>query len=194
MSVPSITHASRSDYERSIAALVTAFVSDPFIRWIFPDGKQYLEYFPLLLKYFAGRAFDHGSAFRSEDFAAAALWMPPGVGPDEQAVGAVIQEGVASERQEEVFAVLEQVGSSHPKVAHWYLPAMGVEPRFQGKGYGSALLARGLEVCDRDHVAAYLESTSPANIPLYKRFGFEVVGEIRAGSSPTITPMFRAAR
>ena len=194
MSAPSITPASRSDYERSIAALVTAFVSDPFIRWMFPDGKQYLDYFPQVLKYFAGRAFDHGSAFRSGDFAAAALWLPPGVGPDEQAVGAVIQEGVASERQGEVFAVLEQVGSSHPKIPHWYLPAMGVEPRFQGKGYGSALLARGLEVCDRGHVAAYLESTSPANIPLYKRFGFEVVGEIQAGSSPAITPMFRAAR
>ena len=194
MSVTSITRASRSDDERSIAALVTAFVSDPFIRWMFPDGKQYLDYFPQVLKYFAGRAFDHGSAFRSEDFAAAALWLPPGVGPDEQAVGAVIQEGVTSKLQGEVFAVLEQVGSSHPEVPHWYLPAMGVEPRFQGKGYGSALLARGLEVCDRGHVAAYLESTSPANIPLYKRFGFEVVGEIQTGSSPAITPMFRAAR
>jgi len=72
--------------------------------------------------------------------------------------------------------------------------AIGVEPLSQGKGYGSALLKRGLEVCDRDHVAAYLEATNPANIPLYRRFGFEVVGEIQSGSSPVINPMFRAAR
>ena len=105
-----------------------------------------------------------------------------------------MQEGVATELQGEVFAVLEQVGASHPPVAHWYLPAIGVEPILQGKGYGSALLARGIEVCDGAHVAAYLEATNPANIPLYKRFGFNVVGEIQAGSSPPITPMLRAAR
>lgn len=194
MSAPSATHASRADYDRSIAALVTAFIADPFIRWMFPDAKQYLHYFPQVLKYFAGRAFDHGSAYRSEDFKAAALWLPPGVGPDEEALGAVLKEGVAAELQGEAFAVLEQVGASHPQVAHWYLPAIGVEPMLQGKGYGTALLARGIEVCDRGRVAAYLEATNPANIPLYRRLGFEVVGEIRAGGSPSITPMLRAAR
>ena len=51
MSAPSATHASLSDYDRSIAALVTAFISDPFIRWMFPDAKQYLHYFPQVLKY-----------------------------------------------------------------------------------------------------------------------------------------------
>ena len=90
--------------------------------------------------------------------------------------------------------MLEQVGVSHPETEHWYLPAMGVDPLHQGKGYGSALIERGLEICDHNHVAAYLESTNPMNIPLYQRFGYEVVGEIQAGSSPTITPMFRAAR
>ena len=194
MSAPSATRASLSDYDWSIAALVTAFISDPFIRWMFPDAKQYLHYFQQVLKYFAVRAFDHGSAYRSEDFKAVALWLPPGVGPDEEALGAVMQEGVATELLEKVFAVLEQVGASHPQVAHWYLPAIGVEPMFQGKGYGTALLARGIEVCDGGHIAAYLEATNPANIPLYRRFGFEVVGEIQAGSSPSITPMLRAAR
>lgn len=74
------------------------------------------------------------------------------------------------------------------------MPAIGVEPRSQGRGYGSALLVRGLEVCDRDHLAAYPEATNPANIPLYERFGFEVIVQIRAGSSPASTPIFRAAR
>lgn len=194
MFAPSAISASPTDYERSIAALVTAFTSDPFIRWMLPDAKQYLHYFPQVLKYFGGRAFDHGSAYRSADFGAAALWLPPGVSPDEEALGAVMEESVDGELQEDVFAVLEQVGASHPEVAHWYLPAIGVDPRRQGKGYGSALLVRGLEVCDSDHVAAYLEATNPAHIPLYKRFGFEVVKEIQAGSSPSITAMFRAAR
>lgn len=194
MSTPLAVSASSDDRGRAIAALVNAFVADPFIRWMFPDARQYLDFFPQVLRYFAGGAFDHGSAYRSDDYAAAALWLPPGVGPDDEALGAVMDEGVEPGLQGEVLAVMEQVGASHPDVPHWYLPAIGVEPRLQGKGYGSALLARGVEVCDRQHVAAYLEATNPANIPLYERFGFNRVGEIQAGSSPAITPMFRAAR
>ena len=125
---------------------------------------------------------------------ATALWLSPGVSPDEEALGSVMEEGVRGELQGEVFAVLEQVGGSHPEEPHWYLPAIGVDPPCQGRGYGSALLAHSLAVCDRGHVAAYLEATNPTSIPLYKRFGFEVAGEIQAGSSPTITPMFWTAR
>jgi ribosomal protein S18 acetylase RimI-like enzyme len=194
MSPPSATPALQSDYDRAIAILVTAFISDPFIRWMFPDAKQNLHYFPLALKHFAGRAFDHETAYRSEDYKAVALWLPPGVGPDAEALGTVLQEGVATALQGEVFAILEQASASHPPVPHWYLPAIGVEPMFQGQGYASALLAQGVEGCDGAHVAAYLEATNPANIPLYRRFGFKVVGEIQTGSSPRIFPMLRAAR
>ncbi|WNM58366.1 GNAT family N-acetyltransferase [Candidatus Nitrospira allomarina] len=194
MSPPSATPALQSDYDRAIATLVTAFVSDPFIRWMFPDAKQYLHYFPLALKHFAGRAFDHETAYRSEDYKAVALWLPPGVGPDEEGVTTVMQEGVDPELQGDALALLEQAGASHPPVPHWYLPAIGVEPMFQGQGYASALLAQGVEGSDGAHVAAYLEATNPANIPLYRRFGFKVVGEIQAGSSPRIFPMLRAAR
>ncbi len=194
MQEPTVIAASLEDYDRSVASLVAAFICDPFIRWMFPDSKQYLHYFPLVLKYFAGRAFEHSSAYRSTDFKAAAMWLPPGVSPDEEALGAVMSEGVSPELQQEVFGVLEQVGAGHPQGPHWYLPAIGVEPLSQGKGYGSTLLACGLKVCDRQHVAAYLEATNPSNIPLYQRFGYKVCGEIQAGSSPVITAMFRAAR
>jgi hypothetical protein len=63
-----------------------------------------------------------------------------------------------------------------------------------GTGPWFHALARSLEPIDRDPAAAYLETTNPANIPLYQRFGFEMIGEIQAGSSLVITPMLRAAR
>lgn len=194
MQEETVVSAGSADYDRTVGCLVTAFVRDPFIRWLFPDARQYLHYFPLVLKYFAGGAFDNASAYRSADFKAAALWLPPGVSPDDEALGAVLEAGVAAEMQGEAFGVLEQVGAGHPEETHWYLPTMGVDPLAQGKGYGSALLTQSLKVCAHENVAAYLESTNPANVPLYQRFGFEVIGEIQAGSSPVITRMLRAAR
>lgn len=183
-----------TDYDRTTATLVAAFIADPFNRWLLPDSRQYLDYFPQVLKYFGGGAFDHASAYRSDDFKAAALWLPPGVGPDEEALGEVMQEAIMPERHEEAFELFEQMGQCHPAEPLWYLPLIGVEPMSQGMGYGSVLLEHGLEICDRDHSPAYLESSNPANITLYERFGFETIGEIQVGSSPVVTPMFRAAR
>ncbi len=177
-----------------MATLVTAFTADPFIRWMFPDPLQYLSYFPKLLSCFGGRAFDNGSAYRTLDFQAAALWLPPDVAPDVDGLGGVLQSGVESSLQPEVFAAFERVGQSHPAFPHWHLPVIGVDPRRQGKGYGSSLLSHGLEACDREHAAAYLEAINPANVPLYKRFGFEVVSQIQYGGAPLITTMLRPSR
>jgi len=47
---------------------------------------------------------------------------------------------------------------------------------------------------DADGVAAYLESSNPRNISLYLRHGFEILGTIQVGDSPTVTPMLRRPR
>lgn len=183
--------ATAEDRSNVIAALVTAFVDDPFIRWMFPRPEQYLSAFQLVLRYFAGAAFDSQTAYRTVDFSGAALWLPPGVSPDEAGLGQVLESHVDAAAQEQVFAVMEQVGAGHPEAAHWYLPAMGVDPRSQGQGHGAALLSRSLSACDETCRLAYLESTNPTNIPFYERQGFEVIGEIQVGGSPVLTRMLR---
>jgi ribosomal protein S18 acetylase RimI-like enzyme len=122
------------------------------------------------------------------------MWLPPGVGPDEEALGAVLEAGVATERQGEVFALLEEVGAAHPDEPHWFLPAIGVDPAVQGRGAGAALMTRSLERCDAEHAVAYLESSNPRNIDFYERLGFEVVGRMQVGESPVLTAMLRPPR
>jgi ribosomal protein S18 acetylase RimI-like enzyme len=86
------------------------------------------------------------------------------------------------------------MGSYHPSEPHWYLPMIGVDPVHQHKGHGSALLRHALRQCDDQHAPAYLESSNPANIPLYERHGFVTMGTIQERSSPPIVPMLRTAR
>ena len=190
----SVTHADPSERARCIGALVAAFTTDPLLRWVLPDPACYLEFFPRVLQHYGGGAFDHDSAYRSTDFGATALWLPPGVGSDEAALGAVMEEAVDPGRLGEVFGLLEQVGKAHPEEPHWFLPAIGVDPILQGRGYGSRLLELSLEACDRSHSIAYLEASNPRNVPLYRKFGFEISGHIQLGSSPVVVPMRRAAR
>ena len=183
-----------SEVEQAVAVISLAFSSDPAARWTYPDPYQFLTHFPKIVRAFGGKAFEQGTGHQVSGFRGAALWLPPGVNPDQEALGAVMQESVGADRLEQVSAVFEQMAGYHPSEPHWYLPMIGVDPANQGKGYGSALLRHALLQCDRDHVAAYLESSNPANVPLYERHGFVVLGTIQLGSSPPIIPMLRAAR
>ena len=183
-----------SEMEQAVAVIVLAFSSDPAARWTYPDPHEYLAHFPKIVRAFGGNAFKHGTGHQVSGFQGAALWLPPGVHPDQEALGTVMKESVAADRQEQVFGVFERMARYHPSEPHWYLPLIGVDPMRQGKGYGSALLQYALRQCDKDRVAAYLESSNPANIPLYERHGFAVLGTIQVGSSPPIVPMLRPHR
>jgi hypothetical protein len=64
------------DYDPSPCAPVAAFITDPLIRWMFPDPWPYLDYFPLVVKYLADGSFERSSEYRCEKFGAAALTLP----------------------------------------------------------------------------------------------------------------------
>lgn len=74
-------------------------------------------------------------------------------------------------------AVFDALDALHPLEPHAYVGALGVLPRLQGRGIGSALLAHWLEGLDRDGTAAYLETDRPENVGFYARAGFGVEGE-----------------
>ena len=177
--------------QASIAVIVKAFRDDPAARWLYPDASDYLRNFPDFVRIFGGKAFDYGTADHCDDFDSAALWLPPGVQPDEEALSGLLQSTVAESNQAAMFSVFEQMAGFHPAEPHWYLPLIGVDPERQGKGLGSVLLERALRRCDHARLPAYLEATSPRNLALYHRHGFKVIGKIQAGSSPNITPMLR---
>ena len=190
----SVAVVSAADEARTISTIVLAFSADPVLRWAYPDSDQYLTHFPGFAKLFGGGAFEHRTAYCSDGFKGAALWLPPGAQPDEEPLVGLIQSSVEERIQEDMFAMLEQMGSHHPEEPLWYLPLIGVDPAQQGKGHGSALLEHVLAVCDRDHSGAYLENSNPRSTPLYERHGFEVIAEIQVGDSPPLWPMIRTAR
>lgn len=183
-----------TDEARMVASLLTAFAADPAVRWMYPDAQQFLAHFPDFVRAFAGQAFEQGTADQLEGQSCAALWLPPGVLPDDAAVADVLQRSVSESRLAEMNSMFEQMSESHPKEPHWHLPLIGVDPGLQGRGFGSKLLCRGLARCDADGVPAYLEATSLRSVPLYEQFGFRAVRQIKTRSSPLIIPMIRPAR
>jgi len=180
--------------DRVVAVVALAFSADAAMRALYPDPQQYWTYGPAFVRAFGGRAFAQGAVDYVDGYAGAALWLPPGVHADDEALGALLEASVAADELGAVLAGFGQFEAYHPAEAHWYLPLIGVDPARQGHGYGSALLRHALARSDRDGVPAYLEATSPRNRALYERHGFAAVGTIRVAGWPPIWPMLRRPR
>ena len=189
-----IRSATSDEMPRAIAAIVAAFITDPTARFAWQSPHDYLLTMPLATREFAGSCFKHDTAYVSADFSGAALWLPPGVEPNGEALEKMFRDTVKREHLDDLLATFEKMGQSHPREPHWYLPQIGVDPNAQGKGIGAALMRHALGRCDQEQALAYLEASKPQNIPFYQRHGFEVIGEIQIGAAPLVTPMVRRPR
>ncbi len=194
MPTPTVRTMTPADEAAAIDTIVLAFIADPMARWSWPDAHTYLASMPALSRAFGGRGFARQTAFCTTDYAGVALWLPPGVSPDEEAMSQLMAQSLPAAKRPDADKIFEQMAAYHPSGPHWYLPLIGVDPSLHGQGHGEALMRFSLEQCDREHLPAYLESSNPRNISLYKRHGFEPIGTIQAGSSPPVVPMLRPPR
>lgn len=59
---------------------------------------------------------------------------------------------------------------------YYFLNIVTVLPEAQGKGVGRALMEEVLEIADEKNMKCYLESSRrEPNVPIYEKFGFELV-------------------
>ena len=103
-----------ADEAQAMDAVVLAFVADPVARWSWPDSHQYLASMPSFIRAFGGKAFTHGGAYCTDGYAGAALWLPPGVLPDEEMLGEIVQRTVSASTRGDVFAILGAGGKIPP--------------------------------------------------------------------------------
>ena len=178
------------DVTAAVATIVLAFAADPFIRWLFPRGDDFLTHFTELTRIHAGRSARHRGAFGLADGSGAALWYPPGAEPDLDALRALFDRTGTRERMRDVY---RQTRPYEPEGPAWYLMQIGVDPRAQGGGAGARLMDAALADIDNQGSPAYLEATSERSVPFYERFGFRVLATVQAGDAPPLWPMVRDA-
>lgn len=187
---------------RVASILAAAFADDPIVAWMLGDRALRSECRRRLLGSGIEVLTRGGALEITGDGSAAAIWSGPNTGSVAARSGAF--EGMRSltelaratglrrlGRPLRLFAATEK---EHPHEPHWYLASIGTLPERRGTGAASALMRARLAEVDRQGVAAYLESSNEANLPLYRRFGFEVTKELRVDDSPPLWPMLRPAR
>lgn len=180
------------------AALAVAFAEDPVLSFLFEDPGTRPG---LLATFFSARlagGLGIDEVLTVDGHASAAVWVPPR-GPDDPDpdYDAAVAAAVALLGEEVAYPKLAALGpmlEAHPHTPHWYLAFVGTRPEGRGAGLASALISAVTDRCDAEGVPAYLESSDPANVPLYERHGFTVTGDVVIEGGPTIPLMWREAR
>ena len=191
VSQPGVRSIEANDLDRVADVLGRAFDDDPVMNFLAkPDARRSQRIRKMLDIGLRKITFPYGETYVADGFAGAALWNPPDGRPtgllnDLKLFGSLIGV-VGLTRMPRVLGALNQLEQKHPKEAHYYLLAVGVEPDLQGRGIGTRLLAPTLERCDRDGIPAYLENSKERNLGLYERNGFTVVErfELPRGGPP----------
>ena len=133
MSAVAIRTVEAPEVTRAESVQLMAFSADPVMRWLWREPHVYVSNFPRFLRAFGGGAFGAGTAHVRADFVAGALWLPPGVTPDGDALEALMAETVAEPALSEAGRIMEQIGAAHPEGPHWHLAFLGVDRAIRGR-------------------------------------------------------------
>ncbi|GHA42654.1 GNAT family N-acetyltransferase [Photobacterium aphoticum] len=172
-----------------IISIVLGFATDPAMRWCWPDNDVYINTMPKWTMASGGKAFAAGTALYHNG--CGALWLPPGVTPDEPMMESLITETINPDLHDTLALLGEKLTPYQPHRQHWYLPLIGAESTARGQGAGTALMESVTRVCDEQMQLAYLMCSNPMNVGFYQRQGFEVMDEVRVKDFPLMIPMVR---
>jgi ribosomal protein S18 acetylase RimI-like enzyme len=186
--------ATAADLDGLTATLTAAFETDPLWGgWAFPDPKDLAVWW----RFHIGSALRYSCVWVRGDYAAAAVWIPPG-GTELTEEGeerlAPLLERLVGPRASDVMGLVERFEASHPRERpHYYLSLLGTHPEYRGRGLGIGLLAENLaSMADTQGVPSYLESTNPENNHRYERLGFRQLGEFTTPDGErTVATMWR---
>ncbi len=180
--------ATKQQLQSATALLGAAFQQDPANIYIYPNEEERRRWLPVLFGVAVRYAWRYGELTGAQDaerITGVSCWLPPD--QPMPAIGRLLRSGVLRAALQPNWRALlrsnrteSYANDAHRRYAsqpHWYLWALAVAPAVQGRGIGSALLRSGLERADTTGIPCYLETTNPANVPLYRRFGFIVVNE-----------------
>lgn len=185
------------------AAAARAFADDGMFTFVFPDPStrpaKLGRFFRGAVRY--GRLA--GTALTTRPGrAGVAIWLPPG--HTTMSVAAMARAGMltfpvtlgpaAFRRFTAYTSWLDGQRRELAPDPHWFLLALGVDPVRQRRGVGTTLMASTLADADQRGLAAYLETTSEANVAYYERAGFTVAREAVPDAGPRTWLMRREPR
>jgi GNAT superfamily N-acetyltransferase len=185
--------ATPAEVPRLCLTAVRAFAGDPVLRWLYPDDAEYEAGGGEVMRIPMVRWVAHGETWTTDDGVAVAAWVPPGRPEVTVDVGPVPEH--PAWRLARFDALRGVMTANTPPEPHWYLNLLATHPDWQRQGLAGALMSVMLERADREGLACYLETETPANVMYYRHHGFDIRTEWDVpADGPHMWGMLRGAR
>ncbi len=176
--------------DHRIEVLKRAFLNDPLFNFLWPDERQRTRHIGTVIEFFLVASsrvitLDHSNG----ECAAVAGVAGPGEYPltffKTIALMPVLVKMMLSSLSPTPLTMMRKfvrlysgVERIHPRLPHWYILIIGVDPAHQGQSFGGRLLKKVLGWADEQGVLVYLECSNPNSLDFYARHGFEVKEQI----------------
>lgn len=186
----------------AITTTSRAFWPDPLFGHFARNAVNEHQMLPIFLGALIDDARRHGEIWvvhANDRVVGSASWLPPGSLPrsavrESRIYRACVRALRRGTNRRSGIRLLNEVERKHPTEPHWYLAVLGVDPKWQGRGFGEALIRPVLDRCDTECVPAYLETQKIENLPFYERFGFVVTNKVMVEGAPPVWLMWREPR
>lgn len=170
-----ITLATPAVRERVVDTIVAAFENDPAFRYFFAEAETFADHAAAFAQNLFDRRVHLDTAWVIDAGSAVALWD----GPRTVAAESAVEPAARPALPPDVLARLDdydaRVQAALPAEAYWYLGVLATHPACAGRRWGRQLIAAVLQHAIAAGLPAYLETTNPHNVDLYRSVGWEVM-------------------
>jgi ribosomal protein S18 acetylase RimI-like enzyme len=205
--IESLYHVSKNEIDKAKSVLTESFAQDPFMQYLMGRNNYDLRKASLFHKFVISYGVKYGMVLAtSGNFEGVAVWLPPG--RKDFSVPKSINAGVISlagiegwnfKKRLQFFKRFRGYGNYSAQLHErygsfpdWHLLEIGIANKYRGKGFASKLLRPVLDELDKKALHCYLETHNPANLEIYRHFGFDIVIEGRLpGTEKPHWSMFR---
>lgn len=183
-----IVRLTKNDIEPAARMLVRTFYDNPIFVYYFPDSSEREDKLQSTFEFMIKDGIKYGETYAtSTKIEGIAVWYP-----SEKAkmtpLRALMNDGLSLFLKVGIKSVFKMIRSynfiysMHDRLApfsYWYLSLIGVDPKHQGKGYGSILLKSMLTRIDNGGLPCYLDTNDEKNVSIYRHYGFKVIETYR---------------
>lgn len=191
--IENLVRISKSQAESAIEVLKNAFKETNSMKYYLPNDASREKAVRYFLSIGVHTGIKYGEVYAtSPNYEGAAIWISSDNLPittwkmlSSVSLRAVL--GFVRYGGLKMMRIGDYVEKAHKRLApskHWYLQTIGVDPKFQGKGYAGRLIRPMLAKIDIQHLPCYLETFEEKNASIYERFGFKVIERSSISQTP----------
>jgi ribosomal protein S18 acetylase RimI-like enzyme len=180
-----VNDLSKKDIDWASKTLEQAFYKDPMLNFIYGDTINKPGRLNSFFRTTLRLAVLYGESLGTAEKDGVLMMLPPD--KTKMTIGMMLQSGILAapikmgwasfSRMMAFMDFSEKEHKAATSSDHYYIMTVGVLPERQGMGIGKKLMTKALEIVDANHKQCYLETQNKTNVPIYQKFGFEVVSD-----------------